>query len=131
MQSALDDARMSPEDISHINSHGTSTMLNDRSETISIKKVFGDTAYQIPICGNKSMIGHPIAGAGAIELIVSVLSITHGIIPPTINYEVPDPSCDLDYVPNQARECKVETVMSNSFAFGGQNASLVVARYKE
>ena len=77
------------------------------------------------------MIGHPIAGAGAIELIVSVLSITNGIIPPTINYEVSDPVCDLDYVPNQARECAVETVMSNSFAFGGQNASLVVARYKE
>jgi 3-oxoacyl-[acyl-carrier-protein] synthase II len=131
MQSALDDACMSPGSISHINSHGTSTMLNDRSETISIKKVFGDSAYQIPICANKSMIGHPIAGAGAIELIISVLSITKGIIPPTINYEVPDPDCDLDYVPNEARECAVETVLSNSFAFGGQNASLVVARYQE
>jgi 3-oxoacyl-[acyl-carrier-protein] synthase II len=131
MQLALNDAGMSPEDISHINSHGTSTMLNDRSETISIKKVFGETAYQIPIGANKSMIGHPIAGAGAIELIVSVLSITNGMIPPTINYEMPDPACDLDYVPNKARECAVETVMSNSFAFGGQNASLVVARYRE
>ena len=131
MQSALDDAGILPENISHINAHGTSTMINDRSETVSIKKVFGNTAYQIPICANKSMIGHPIAGAGAIELIISVLSITNGIIPPTINYEVPDPDCDLDYVPNQARECKVETVLSNSFAFGGQNASLVVARYKE
>ena len=131
MQSALDDAGILPEKISHINAHGTSTMLNDRSETVSIKKVFGNSAYQIPICANKSMIGHPIAGAGAIELIISVLSITNGIIPPTINYEVPDPDCDLDYVPNKARECKVETVLSNSFAFGGQNASLVVARYND
>ena len=131
MQSALDDAGVLPEHITHINAHGTSTMINDRSETVSIKKVFGNTAYKIPICANKSMIGHPIAGAGAIELIISVLSITNGIIPPTINYEVPDPDCDLDYVPNKARECKVQTVLSNSFAFGGQNASLVVARYND
>ena len=131
MQSAIDDACMSPENISHINSHGTSTMINDRSETIAIKKVFGKAAYQIPICANKSMFGHPIAAAGAIELIISVLTIKNGIIPPTINYEVPDPDCDLDYVPNKARACEVETVMSNSFAFGGQNASLVVARYND
>jgi len=131
MKSALEDAGLKPEDIDHINAHGTSTLINDRSETLSIKKIFEEAAYTIPICANKSMLGHPIASAGAIELIISVLTIHHTIIPPTINYEVPDPDCDLDYVPNEPRAHAVNTVLSNSFAFGGQNASLVVARYDE
>jgi 3-oxoacyl-[acyl-carrier-protein] synthase II len=131
MALALDDAGLLPEEIDHINAHGTSTMINDRSETVAIKKVFGEAAYTIPISANKSMLGHTIAGAGAIELIISVLTIQNSIIPPTINYEVPDPDCDLDYVPNEPRARGVNTVLSNSFAFGGQNASLVVARYDE
>jgi 3-oxoacyl-[acyl-carrier-protein] synthase II len=131
MARALDDAGLLPGEVDHINAHGTSTMINDRSETVAIKKVFGDLAYDIPISANKSMLGHPIAGAGAIELVISVLTIRHNSIPPTINYEVPDPDCDLDYVPNEARAREVNTVLSNSFAFGGQNASLLVARYEE
>jgi 3-oxoacyl-[acyl-carrier-protein] synthase II len=131
MQSALEDAGLKPGDIDHINAHGTSTLINDRSETLSIKKIFEEAAYTIPISANKSMLGHPIASAGAIELIISVLTIHNNIIPPTINYEVPDPDCDLDYVPNEPRAGEVNTVLSNSFAFGGQNASLVVVRYDE
>ena len=130
MATALQDGGLTPDDIDHINAHGTSTVINDRSETLAIKKVFGERAYRIPISANKSMLGHSIAGAGAIELIISVLTIQHSIIPPTINYEVKDPDCDLDYVPNASRDCAVNVVLSNSFAFGGQNASLVVTRYE-
>jgi 3-oxoacyl-(acyl-carrier-protein) synthase len=129
MITALQDAGLTPGDIDHINAHGTSTVINDRSETLAIKKVFGERAYRIPVTANKSMLGHSIAGAGAIELISSVLTIQHNVIPPTINYEVKDPDCDLDYVPNEKRHGAVNAVLSNSFAFGGQNASLVVARY--
>jgi 3-oxoacyl-[acyl-carrier-protein] synthase II len=131
MLTALQDAGMIPEDIDHINAHGTSTVINDRSETLAIKKVFRERAYRIPVTANKSMLGHAIAGAGAIELIVSVLTLQHNIIPPTINYEVKDPDCDLDYVPNEKRQGAVNAVLSNSFAFGGQNASLVVGRYED
>ena len=131
MRLALKDAGLSPEDIDYINAHGTSTLLNDRSETQAIKHVFGKAAYKIPISSNKSMLGHSIASAGAIELIVSVLTIQKNIISPTINYEVPDPECDLDYVPNEPRKYEVNSVLSNSFAFGGQNASLVVEGYYE
>jgi 3-oxoacyl-[acyl-carrier-protein] synthase II len=130
MQSALRDAGLSPGDVNYINAHGTSTLVNDRSETQAIKKVFGKDAYSMPISSNKSMLGHLIASAGAIELIVSVMTIKKNIIPPTINYETPDPNCDLDYVPNEPREYEVNAVLSNSFAFGGQNASLVVERYQ-
>jgi 3-oxoacyl-[acyl-carrier-protein] synthase II len=130
MKLALDDAALSIEEVYHINAHGTSTLINDRSETLAIKKVFGETAYKIPITANKSMLGHPIAGAGAIELIISAMTMQKGMIPPTINYEYPDPSCDLDYVPNEPRKCEVNTVLSNSFAFGGQNASLVIEKYR-
>lgn len=129
MRLALQDAGLSPEDIDYINAHGTSTLINDRSETKAIKKIFDKDAYRIPISSNKSMLGHLIASAGAVELIVSVLTIQKDIIPPTINYEIPDPDCDLDYVPNEPREYEVNAVLSNSFAFGGQNASLVVERY--
>ena len=129
MRLALQDAGFSPEGIDHINAHGTSTPINDRSETLAIKKVFGNAAYRIPITANKSMLGHPIASTGAIELIISILTIHNNIIPPTINYERPDPDCDLDYVPNEPRDHEVNTVLSNSLAFGGQNVSLVVERY--
>jgi 3-oxoacyl-[acyl-carrier-protein] synthase II len=127
---ALKDAGLAPEDIGYINAHGTSTQVNDRVETIAIKKVFGAHAYRVPISSSKSMLGHLIAAAGAVELITCVLAIQRGVLPPTINYETPDPECDLDYIPNQAREQRVEHVLSNSFGFGGQNASAIVSRFK-
>ncbi len=129
MRSALFDAGLAPEQIDYINAHGTSTLVNDRSETQAIKKVFGESAYETPISSNKSMLGHLIASAGTIELIMSVMTIQNKTIPATINYETPDPDCDLDYVPNEPRKHEVNSVLSNSFAFGGQNASLVVERY--
>ncbi len=125
MKAALDHARIAPEDISVINAHGTSTQANDATETVAIKTVFGDRAYQIPISSTKSMTGHLLGGAGAVEAIASVLTIRDGTIPPTINYTTPDPECDLDYVPNEAREAKVRYVMSNSFGFGGHNVALI------
>jgi 3-oxoacyl-[acyl-carrier-protein] synthase II len=127
MQGALDHARMNPEDISVINAHGTSTPANDATETAAIKTVFGEYAYSVPTSSVKSMTGHLLGGAGAVEAIASVLSIRDGIIPPTINYTTPDPECDLDYVPNEAREAEVRTVMSNSFGFGGHNVVLIFA----
>ncbi len=129
MGRALQDAGCSFEDIDYINAHGTSTYMNDKCETAAIKKVFSDRAYDIPVSSNKSMLGHLVASAASIELIISVLTINGGIIPATINYENPDPECDLDYVPNESRKKQVETILSNSFAFGGQNASLVVKKY--
>jgi 3-oxoacyl-[acyl-carrier-protein] synthase II len=129
MSRALQDADCSFEDIDYINAHGTSTYINDKCETAAIKKVFHDRAYEIPVSSNKSMLGHLVASAASIELIISVLTINGAIIPATINYENPDPECDLDYVPNEPRKKNVETILSNSFAFGGQNASLVVKKY--
>ncbi len=131
MRNALMYANTSPEEVDYINAHGTSTKLNDATETKAIKIVFGSRAYKIPISSNKSMIGHIIAAAGAIEAIATVLTINSGIIPPTINYETPDPECDLDYVPNVARQAKVDTCLSNSFGMGGQNCCLVLKRFKE
>jgi 3-oxoacyl-[acyl-carrier-protein] synthase II len=131
MRAALDDAGLRPEDIGYINAHGTSTQVNDQVETLSIKRALGDAAYRVPISSSKSMIGHLIAAAGAVELIVCVLAIRRGVLPPTINYEVPDPQCDLDYIPNVAREQRVRHVLSNSFGFGGQNIALIVSRYDE
>jgi len=125
MKAALDHARIAPEDISVINAHGTSTQANDATETVAIKTVFGDRAYQIPVSSIKSMTGHLLGGAGAVEAIASVLTIRDGTIPPTINYTTPDPECDLDYVPNEAREAEVRYVMSNSFGFGGHNVALI------
>jgi 3-oxoacyl-[acyl-carrier-protein] synthase II len=128
MKLALDDAGVSIDKIDYINAHGTSTVLNDLSETKAIKSVFGERSQQIPISANKSMIGHMWAGAGVTEAIFSLLTIKHGIIPPTINYEVPDPECDLDYVPNKARKAEVRIVLSNSFGFGSTNATLLLGR---
>jgi 3-oxoacyl-[acyl-carrier-protein] synthase II len=127
IQAALKDSGLAPADIGYINAHGTSTQVNDKVETLAIKKVFGDGAYQVPVSSSKSMLGHLIAAAGAVELITTVLSLRRGVLPPTINYEVPDPECDLDYIPNVAREKRVRHALSNSFGFGGQNISLIVS----
>jgi 3-oxoacyl-[acyl-carrier-protein] synthase II len=129
IKGALKDSGLAPSDIGYINAHGTSTQVNDKVETLAIKKVFGDAAYQVPVSSSKSMLGHLIAAAGAVELIISILAMRRGVLPPTINYEVPDPECDLDYIPNVAREKRVRHVLSNSFGFGGQNISLIVSRF--
>jgi 3-oxoacyl-[acyl-carrier-protein] synthase II len=128
MKGALEDSGLSPSDIGYINAHGTSTQANDRVETLAIKQVFGECAYKTPVSSSKSMLGHLIAAAGAVELITSVMALRHGVLPPTINYEVPDPECDLDYIPNVAREKPIRNALSNSFGFGGQNISLIVSR---
>jgi 3-oxoacyl-[acyl-carrier-protein] synthase II len=130
MRAALHDARLNSKNIDYINAHGTSTQLNDQIETHSVKEVFGADAKKIPISSIKSMLGHMIAAAGAVELIASVLTIREGVIPATINYETPDGVCDLDYVPNTARKSAVNTVLSNSFGFGGQNIALIVRKYE-
>ena len=128
---ALDDADMGPGDISYINAHGTSTPKNDLVETMAIKTVFGEQAYRVPVSSTKSMIGHALGGAGALEAAACVKSILSDAVHPTINQEFPDPECDLDYVPNVARRTRVDTVLSNSFGFGGQNACLVFSRFEE
>lgn len=130
MKIALDDAKLTINDIEYINAHGTSTPLNDKSETAAIKTVFGEQAYQIPISSTKSMTGHLLGASGAVEAVFSVLAIREGMLPPTINYQTPDPECDLDYVPNQPRKVSPRHVMSNSFGFGGHNATLVISRYE-
>ena len=131
MRWALADAGVTTEDIDYINAHGTSTPLNDAVETLAIKQVFGDRAYKVPISSTKSMIGHALGAAGAVEAVAAVKSIQTGLIHPTINYADPDPACDLDYVPNVARQADVRAVLSNSFGFGGQNACLVLQRFEE
>jgi 3-oxoacyl-[acyl-carrier-protein] synthase II len=131
MKLAIEDARLTTEDIDYINAHGTSTPLNDKVETLAIKKVFGERAYQIKISSTKSMTGHLLGGAGALEGAATALSIYHGIIPPTINLEEKDPECDLDYTPGQAFPLKIRSALSNSFGFGGHNGTLVFSRYGE
>lgn len=125
MAMALEDARLRPEQIAYINAHGTSTELNDKIETLAIKKTFGPAATRVAVSSTKSMMGHLIGAAGGVEAAISVLSIVHGVMPPTINYQHPDPSCDLDYIPNQARKAPVEAALSNSLGFGGHNASVI------
>lgn len=131
MKQAIDDAHLTPEDIQYINAHGTSTEYNDPYETNAIKEVFGDYAYQLAVSSTKSMTGHLLGAAGAIEAIISVKTILTGIIPPTINYETEDPECDLDYVPNKSREADVKAVLSNSLGFGGHNAALLFKKFEE
>jgi 3-oxoacyl-[acyl-carrier-protein] synthase II len=131
MQNALDDAGMAPQEVTYINAHGTSTLYNDKYETLAIKKVFGEHAYSLAVSSTKSMTGHLLGGAGGVEGIFSVLAIVHGVLPPTINWEGRDQDCDLDYVPNQARPASVTIAMSNSFGFGGTNASIIFRRYAE
>ena len=130
IQMALCDARLGTDKIDYINAHGTSTDVNDRVETMAIKQALGQDAYETPVSSIKSMMGHLIAAAGSVEAITCLLSIRDHVIPPTINYETPDPECDLDYVPNQAREARVETALSNSFGFGGQNISLIFSAFR-
>jgi 3-oxoacyl-(acyl-carrier-protein) synthase len=129
MRAAVLDSGMNPEDIDYINAHGTSTPLNDKIETQVIKNVFGDHAKELAISSTKSMSGHLLGAAGAVELIACIKTINDGVVHPTINYENPDPECDLDYVPNQARDMEVNAALTNSLGFGGHNASLVVKKY--
>jgi 3-oxoacyl-[acyl-carrier-protein] synthase II len=129
MANALADARISPEKVDYINAHGTSTSFNDRIETLAIKALFNSHAYKVPISSTKSMTGHLLGATGGVEIIACVLSLREGVIPPTINYEVPDPDCDLDYVPNQSRETKVHIALSDSMGFGGHNSVLIVKKF--
>jgi 3-oxoacyl-[acyl-carrier-protein] synthase II len=130
MRAALADARLAPEQVGYVNAHGTGTKNNDAVETLAIKKALGEAAYRTPVSSSKSMLGHLIGGAGAVELIISIEAMRQGVLPPTINYEVPDPECDLDYIPNAPRERRAAHALSNSFGFGGQNASLLVSRFE-
>ncbi len=128
MRMALDNAGVNAEDVDYINAHGTSTPLNDKTETMILKKVFGENARNIPISATKSMVGHLIGAAGSVELITTVLAMDNNVLPPTINYSVPDPECDLDYIPNTAREGKINIAMKNSFGFGGKNSILILRK---
>jgi len=130
MHKALKQAGLLPDDIGYLNAHGTSTLMNDKLETLAIKKVFGDYAYTLPISSTKSMTGHLLGAAGAIEAAVCIQAMQHSVIPPTANYRTPDPDCDLDYVPNVARSAGIEAAMTNSLGFGGHNASLIFRRYR-
>jgi 3-oxoacyl-[acyl-carrier-protein] synthase II len=130
MRNAIRDAGLQPTDIHYINAHGTSTRYNDAKETLAIKRLFGDYAYQLPVSSTKSVIGHLLGAAGAVEAAATILAIQHQILPPTINYEYPDPECDLDYVPNEPRPAQLRYAMSNSFGFGGHNTALVFGRYE-
>jgi 3-oxoacyl-[acyl-carrier-protein] synthase II len=131
MREALAEARLQPSEIEHINAHASSTPLNDKTETMAIKQVFGEAAYRIPVSGTKSMHGHALGASGAIELAISCLSLQRGYLPPTINLRNPDPECDLDYLPGQGRQARVNTILSNSFGFGGINACVILGRGAE
>ena len=129
MRAALADAGLPPEAIGYINAHGTSTDANDKNETAAIKAVFGEHARKLAVSSTKSMTGHMLGAAGSVEAGICALAIDRGVLPPTINYTTPDPDCDLDYVPNVAREARVDAVLSNSFGFGGTNACLILTRW--
>jgi 3-oxoacyl-[acyl-carrier-protein] synthase II len=131
MKLALRDAELEPEDVDYINTHGTSTDLGDICETQAIKNVFGERAYKIPANSTKSMIGHLLGAAGAVELIAVLKSMEKGVLHPTINQEVSDPECDLDYVANQSREARIRVALSNSFGFGGHNITLIIKRFED
>ncbi len=131
IQMAMKHAKVNPEEIHYINAHGTSTAVNDKVETKAIKGALGETAYQVPVSSTKSMMGHLIAAAGSVEAITCLMTIRDNVVPPTINYETPDPNCDLDYIPNEARQKNVKTTLSNSFGFGGQNISLIFSEYND
>ena len=131
IRNALADAGIQPEDIDYVNAHGTSTQLNDAGETRALKMALGDHAFQVPVSSTKSMIGHLLGGAGAVEAVATLLTINRGVIHPTINYETPDPACDLDYVPGQARRADVRIAISNGFGFGGVNCTIVLKRFEE
>ncbi len=130
MAAALHDAGIPAPAVDYINAHGTSTPYNDKFETLAIKRVFGDHARKLAVSSTKSMTGHLLGAAGGVEAIATAFAIHHGILPPTINYETPDPDCDLDYVPNQARKHDVEVALSNAFGFGGTNATLAFRKYR-
>ena len=130
MSSALADAGLNPSEVDYINMHGTSTQLGDQAETVAIKSIFGDAARKVALSSTKSQLGHLLGASGGVELVLSILALKHGVVPPTINYETPDPACDLDYTPNEARPRKLSVVMSNSFGFGGHNASLIVGQLR-
>jgi len=130
MQLALENANLSVDDVGYINAHGTSTKLNDKGETAAIKTVFGERAYQIPVSSTKSMTGHLLGASGALEALFCTKALSEGILPPTINYENPDPECDLDYIPNEPRKATIRHALSNSFGFGGHNATLILSRYE-
>jgi 3-oxoacyl-[acyl-carrier-protein] synthase II len=129
MADALEYGKLNPNDIDYINAHGTSTPLGDKAETVAMKSVFGDHAYKLSVSSTKSQLGHSLGASGGVELILSIKALNNGIVPPTINLENPDPDCDLDYTPNEPRQRKLNVAMSNSFGFGGHNASIIVGRY--
>jgi 3-oxoacyl-[acyl-carrier-protein] synthase II len=129
MRAALGDAGINPDEVSYINAHGTSTYYNDLYETMAIKGLFGDAAYKVPISSTKSMTGHLLGAAGGVEAVAAIKAVMEDKLPPTINYEVPDPECDLDYVPNTARDAVVNVALSNTYGFGGTNASLVFRKF--
>ena len=131
MSMAIRDAGIAVTELGYINAHGTSTKYGDELESIAVKTVFGDHAHKIPISSTKSMTGHLLGAAGGVEAVASILALDRGILPPTINLENPDPECDLDYIPNKARNLRVDTVMTNSFGFGGTNACLVFRKLQE
>jgi 3-oxoacyl-[acyl-carrier-protein] synthase II len=130
MSYALRDAKLNPTDVGYINAHGTSTPLGDKAETMAVKSVFGDWAKKVSISSTKSQLGHLLGASGGVELVLSVLAMQHNVVPPTINLETPDEGCDLDYTPSVPRERKLDVVMSNSFGFGGHNASIIAGRLK-